>query len=390
MLSLFSGSCAAQEETYGSAQEGLELWSALNEAYPQENGFTGDFYGIDGYGGEEPASIPLSLAFPVADMNGDRAADLLILNISTDQQTNTPNSEISALSGADGSTIWQRDYSNALAFASSAGDLNGDGQNDVMLNVIIGVMDSLPYSNVSALDGSSGMELWSNSHLLAATLAYPARDLTGDNATDLVAHLFGIDSLNGSLVTKISLLNGVDGRELSSRIFPGAIALEYPGGNFTDDETQDGLRGVYEIGVDGDNITTAIEAVDGADRTELWNMTYAGLAVALPSQDFTGDGLDDLLTYLISNINTTNTTDTGGIELAMIRGTDGMMLWSRSFGSSLPVAFAGPDLTGDGVRDLIIYSLGDSDEEGGIEVMAVEGDDGVLLWSKSGLIVMPQ
>ena len=88
-LSFLLASCAAQDETHNSAQDGLELWSAMNEAYPQGSGLPGDYYGMDGYG-EQAASIPISLAFNVPDMNGDKAADLLVLNISTDLQSQYP------------------------------------------------------------------------------------------------------------------------------------------------------------------------------------------------------------------------------------------------------------------------------------------------------------
>ncbi|MDQ1262723.1 MAG: repeat protein, partial [Euryarchaeota archaeon] len=47
---------------------------------------------------------------------------------------------------------------------------------------------------------------------------------------------------------------------------------------------------------------------------------------------------------------------------------------------------AGPDLTGDGQRDLIVYNLGESESA---EVMAVKGDDGRLLWSREGMIFIP-
>jgi hypothetical protein len=190
-------------------------------------------------------------------------------------------------------------------------------------------------------------------------------------------------------VTRISTINGADGHELGSRIFPGAIALEYPGGNFTGDQVQDGLRGVYEIGLEDNNLTSVVQAVDGADRTELWNLTFADLAIALPNQDLTGDGLDDLLVYLVSNNTTNNALESVDMELAMIRGTDGKMLWKKSFGSSLPIAFPGPDMTGDGVMDLIVYRIG-PEEEAASEVMALKGDDGSQLWSKSGMIFIPQ
>jgi hypothetical protein len=80
-----------------------------------------------------------------------------------------------------------------------------------------------------------------------------------------------------------------------------------------------------------------------------------------------------------------NTTIT--FEMAAIQGTDGQMLWRRSSGESLAIAFAGPDLTGEGTRDLIVYRLSESGES---ETEAVKGDDGRLLWSKPSTIFVPQ
>jgi hypothetical protein len=48
---------------------------------------------------------------------------------------------------------------------------------------------------------------------------------------------------------------------------------------------------------------------------------------------------------------------------------------------------AGPDLTGEGQGDLIVYKLGESESA---EVLAIKGDDGRLLWSKKGMIFIPQ
>ena len=53
------------------------------------------------------------------------------------------------------------------------------------------------------------------------------------------------------------------------------------------------------------------------------------LAIAVPVSDISGDGLDDLLVYMMSN----NTTIT--FEMAALQGTDGQMLWRRSSGESL-------------------------------------------------------
>jgi hypothetical protein len=76
----------------------------------------------------------ISLAFPAKDLNGDNATDLLVMNISSDANTGAFNSEISAFSGGNGSTLWQKEYPGSLVYATTAGDLNGDGQTDVMIN----------------------------------------------------------------------------------------------------------------------------------------------------------------------------------------------------------------------------------------------------------------
>jgi hypothetical protein len=236
---------------------------------------------------------------------------------------------------------------------------------------------------MTALQGYDGADIWSRPHILAATFAYPVKDATGDNATEMVEHIFGIDSLNGSLVTKIGLVDGSNGTEIKSSIFPGAVAVEYPAGNFTPDATQDSITAVYKIdGPTGENITSAIMAKNGADHEELWNISLRdSLAIAIPVQDISGDGTDDLLAYMLSN----NTTF--AFEMAAIRGADGQMLWRRSSGESVAIAFVGPDLTGEGTKDLIVYKL---DESGESETEALKGDDGSVLWSRQMMIIMPQ
>jgi outer membrane protein assembly factor BamB len=71
-----------------------------------------------------------------------------------------------------------------------------------------------------------------------------------------------------------------------------------------------------------------------------------------------------------------------------MRGEDGKMLWRRTFGSSLVLASAGPDLTGDGARDLMIYKMAETGS--GMELQAVKGDDGKPLWSRPSTILISQ
>jgi hypothetical protein len=329
-------------------------------------------------------SAPLSLAYPAADLNGDSAADFLIFNLAGDQANNSFVSQISAVNGSDGETIWQKDYPDGLAWASPIGDMNGDGCDDVLINVLLRGLRFIPYSEVAVCSGRDGTEIWRRSQLLALSYAQPLKDVTGDGRADLRIHLFGIDSLNNTLATKISILDGADGLEISSRIFSGGLAVEYGAGNLTNDRSQDDILAVYRIDREGKDISTEMTAKDGRDRNPLWNATFDGcLALAIASQDLTGDGIDDLLVYMLSLA-----PDSAELDLGVMRGDDGSMLWRRSYGSSLAIASVGPDLTGEGAMDLMISRLGETGAA--MELQAIKGDDGRLLWSRASTILMPK
>ena len=334
----------------------------------------------------------ISLAFPATDLNGDNATDLLVMNISSDADTGEFNSEISALSGSDGSTLWQNEYPGSLVFAAIAGDLDDDGQTDVMINEILATASIIPYSSVSALDGSNGTAIWSRPQMLAMTIAYPVQGAGKDNATEFLVHVFGMDGMNNSIFTRIARVSGSNGTNLDERVFSGALAIEYPAGNFTDDPVQDSIAAIYQLngsmaseGVGEEtplNITATIfEARDGQEHKMLWNHSFAGPALAMPVIDLTGDGRDELVVYVMKY------AENGPIssDIAVLQGSNGKLLWQQSF-SGLIFAVAGPDLTGDGQRDLIVYKLGESESA---KVLAVKGDDGRLLWSREGMIFIP-
>jgi hypothetical protein len=330
----------------------------------------------------------ISLAFPATDLNGDNATDLLVMNLSSDAF----NSEISAFSGGDGSTLWQKKYPGSLVFATTAGDLDDDGQTDIMINEILSAASFIPYSSVSVLDGSNGTVIWSRPQLLAMTFAYPVQDTGKDNATQFLVHVFGLDSMNNSIFTSIARVSGSNGTNLDERIFSGALAIEYPAGNYTDDLVQDSIAAIYKLngsmtseGVGEEsllNITATIfEARDGQEHKMLWNHSFAGPALAVPVIDLTGDGRGELVVYLMKYAKNGSISS----DIAVLQGGNGKLLWQQSF-SCLVYAVAGPDLTGEGEPDLIVYKLGESESA---EVLAVKGDDGRLLWSREGMIFIP-
>ena len=272
---------------------------------------------------------------------------------------------------ADGSTLWQKEYPGSLVFATTAGDLNGDGQTDVMIDEILATASFIPYSSVSALDGSNGTAIWSRPQMLAMTIAYPVKDASGDNASEFLVHVFGLDSMNNSMFTSIARVSGANGTKLDERIFSGALAIEYPAGNLTNDLVQDSIAAIYQLngsmtseGVGEEaplNITATIfEARDGQEHKMLWNRSFAGPALAVPVIDLTGDGRDELVVYLMKYAENGSMSS----DIAVLQGSDGKLLWQRSF-AGLALAVAGPDLTGEGQGDLIVYKLGESGERRG-------------------------
>jgi|GEM_PF-1248816 len=368
-----------EDDSYSSFPE---IWmDSMNSGSPAS--MADYYYDSDLYSQIPAANSPISLAFPVSNMSREGGSDLLVINITSDPATNAFSSQISAFSGSNGSELWQKEYPDSLVFAAPAGDLNGDRRTDIMVDTVIAGTSFIPYSGITALDGTNGIEIWSNPHFLAATIAYPVKDITGDNAAEFLVHVFGIDSLNGTVATKIAEVDGSSGAEIGSKIFSGAVAVEYPAGNYTGDLVQDSLTAIYKINQTEQNVTTEIQAVDGQGRAVLWNKSFPSLAIAQPIKDLTGDGRDEIVVYLMSfAANATNSS-----EMAVLQGSDGVLLWKNSLGNALAFVVAGPDLTGDGKADLIAYKLGG---EGESEVVAIKGDDGTTLWSRMGTVILPQ
>ena len=332
-----------------------------------------------------------SLAFSVSDLDGDKAADLLVMNISGQAETEDFNSSISALRGADGSILWQKDYPGSLVYAMTAGDLNGDGGPDVMVDQVQAGQKLSLSSSVSVFDGSKGEEIWSRPQSMAMTVAYPVKDKDGDDAQDIVVHTFHIDRINGSLSTRITGVSGASGVDIDEQEFMGALAIEYPSGNLTADDITDNIIAIYqfngimsgELEDDLKNITaTRLEAIDGKGGAKLWEQSFSGPAVALPVADLTGDDKEELAAYLIRYGEDASITN----DLALLQGSDGAVLWQNSFPGFMAIAMPGADQTGEGLRDVIIYKLQGSQN---VETLAVKGDDGRQLWSRAGTMYIP-
>jgi len=336
---------------------------------------------------DEGTNENLSVSFLVPDLTGDGAADLLQHNLTYIEMNQTFSTEISAISGSDGALMWSRSLPGAMAYAFPVKDLNNDGQHDVVLDLVLQI-SSIPKSRLIALSGSDGCQLWSHDEFLAATLAYPVDDCTGDNVTDLIAHIFA-PYFNGSISTQICTLDGLNGTRINTRTFLDSLALEYPSGNLTDDGQEDRLRVAYSLHdrssfplAEGDGelaVNSSLTAMDSTSQIELWTFNSTSPLMAMPVSDLTADGLDDVLLYRL------NQTD-GGLDILLLEGSSGRDYWCRSY-SGMVLALPTVDLTGDGLSDLLIYVLGDESDTLTAAIQAVSGREGRLLWQSSGPII---
>jgi hypothetical protein len=94
--------------------------------------------------------------------------------------------DITAIYGSDGTELWEKSFTDSLVFGVPV-DLTNDGKDEVVIGMPEDGMNTTT-PDVIAINGSSGIEIWSNHYPDVATFS-PADDLTGDGATDLTVQI---------------------------------------------------------------------------------------------------------------------------------------------------------------------------------------------------------
>ncbi len=311
--------------------------------------------------------------------------------------------DLSTLDGSNGFRVDGVGQGSGVGgFVSSAGDINGDGIADILLGgyVLFGSGTGFnPSFNLNALDGSNGFRL-----LNGGRASSSAGDVNGDGFDDIIVGnpdgtsnngsyagisyvLFGSGSGFGETVD-LSALDGRNGFRIE-----GAAAFDMSGyavssaGDFNGDGFDDIIIGAvmgdnaggerytgesYVVFGAGSGFVASIDLatldgsngfrLDGIDRTD-----RTGSAVSLAG-DVNGDGFDDIIigayradpdgivsageSYVVFGSASTFTSSFG---LASLNGSNGFRIDGADLGdgSGLSVFSAG-DVNGDGFADIII------------------------------------
>ena len=413
---------------YGGASApgtaGVLALSALNGT----NGFILAGIGSNDFSGRSVSSA--------GDVNGDGYDDLIIGANQAESNGNysgetyvvyggasAPGTAgVLALSDLDGSNgftlsgIGSYNYSGISV--SSAGDVNGDGYDDLIVGTLLAGDAYVVYGgasapgtggvlNLSALDGSNGFSLdGTGAADYSGYSVSSAGDVNGDGYDDLIIGAYGTDASAGETyvvyggasapgtggVLALSDLNGADGfvlagidaidrfgRSLSS-------AGDVNGDGYDDliiganraDPNGDGSGETYVVyggaSAPGTGGVLALSDLNGANGFILAGVDagdYSGISVS-SAGDVNGDGYDDLIigaygaalgrylqageTYVVYG----GATGTAGVvNLSALDGSNGFILAGIDAGdnSGIAVSSAG-DVNGDGYDDLIIGARG--------------------------------
>jgi hypothetical protein len=339
-------------------------------------------------------------AYPAGDLDGNGVEDLLVYS---EQNFDTYwTAKIFAVRGSNGNTLWSKTASNKdcvwLYPADPAGDLNNDGKDDVMMQHERWNPSPEDYTTtIYALHGNSGSAIWSDASTAPDSWmnAYPAGDLTGDGKDDVLVDPWKYNPITCRYYSDIVYAQrGYDNHLLWTKT--GTDMYYRQAGDLNRDGADDLL--FYERSYDASADTyrpTVASAVNGRDCSTLWTKARSGSNYinALPAGDLNGDGGEDVVVY---NLNygsyDPSLGEFYGDAISAVNGSSGSALWGKSCRENtwIDAWYVGDtgDLDADGTDDVLVCTYiynSISDRHILTIVSAVRGEDGGVLWSKSTL-----
>ena len=266
--------------------------------------------------------------------------------------------ELSALDGSNGFVINEIDEGDRLGFSvSSAGDVNGDGIDDL----IVGAPDTDLSGNNYSDEGESYVIFGSNSGFDASI---DVETLDGNDGFALA----GINEGDNS-GRSVSSAGDINGDEIDDLII-GAPYADISG-NYNNEGQSYVVFGGNDVGNDGTLELSALDGSNGFIISGIDRYDNAGRSVS-NAGDINGDGIDDLIvgapyageyvyygsdsrgeSYVIFGGN--DVGNDGTLELSALNGSNGFVISGiDSYDNAGRSVSSAGDVNGDGIDDLII------------------------------------
>lgn len=321
------------------------------------------------------------------------------------------------LSSLDGTNGFKIDgISNNAKSVNSAGDINGDGIDDIIIGdlgksyILFGDSSNRNLTrNVSSLDGTNGFLI---DGIRGITSVSQAGDINADGINDLIiggveqsfvlfgkttgfTSSFNVSSLDGN--------NGFTVNNISGSTFVQAA------GDINGDGIEDFMIGARDAPFDGSssgevyvifgknggfNSSLDSSALDGTNGFKIKGINaadQAGTSIS-PAGDINGDGIDDLIigapnadpkgsdsgqAYVIFG---RNSRFSASLELSSLNGSNGFTINGIEAGDRAGTSVSGiGDINGDGVDDLIVGAPGaDPNRSGSGQSYVIFGKTGAF------------
>lgn len=337
---------------------------------------------------------------PMGDAVGDPTPDLLLTTARSLQPVaacvfalvgSCAARDASALSievidGASHATAWTVEVEPHGYVVPAGVDLNGDGAEDV---VSIQINDDFEFET-TAISGANGSTMWTRAGMLFASIgARPGtthqlvlviEDNFFEASTDLEIRFIRLDGADGSEVFRTTqAISLSENSALYADIFPlddadGDGALELVTQYFT-----------YDYGTEA--VTTGSTVESGAQGRVLLDRVQDGIAYVVPGGDMDGDGLTELIDLTLSLHRLS--VDVTARDLDVLNGSSSWTTSNSYFADSYLSIDPIGDVAGDGGDDAIINAAQFTNGTFEMQADVVEQRTGETLWSLGDVLTAP-
>jgi PKD repeat protein len=151
------------------------------------------------------------------DLDGDGLDDVIVSEFKRNETTFMPIERIIAMKGNTGTYMWEESVTGMAPFiyVLPVGDFDGDGLNDVIVSEIkYNETTFMPMASVIAKKGKTGAHMWEESVTGAVIYASPAGDLDGDGLNDVIVSENKYNQSTDTTTARVIAKRGKNGKPL--------------------------------------------------------------------------------------------------------------------------------------------------------------------------------